>query len=186
MREARFAGGRAMAELEVIAEAKDVLEVLGDNLAQFNSDFTTTMVSLLDGYILLKHYDELCNASYTQMFTCDLSDILDKKAMAAAFPNRDAVRAAALEHTKGRVNKEAFMRNLESLKLSQVVNDYDYAVLSALIKDSSCPPVRLIEKLSKLGYGDIIVKLDFYEEDPLLTRSVLAFEQFMSLLWRQS
>jgi hypothetical protein len=158
------------------------LEILGDNLAQVNGDFTTTVVTLLDNIILLRYCDELSGMSYTQTFTCLLSNILDKKAMKDLFYTRNRMKDAALEHTKGRTNKVAFSYNLRKLKENKRISESTHDLLSEIIKDSTCPPIKLFERLTRLGYGDILVALDFYEEDPLLTRSILEFEQFISLL----
>ena len=166
-----------MAELEVVE-----FNILGDNLAQISVDLTTTTVSLLDNVILLSYYDQLTTTSYTQLFGCIIDDILDKKKMLALFPTRNVIRSAALEHTKGRTNKVAFSANLKKLLESDKINQESYDLLSNLIKDSTCPPVKLFERLTRMGYGHIIVALDFYEEDPLLTSSILEFEKFISLL----
>jgi hypothetical protein len=117
-----------------------------------------------------------------QRFNCSVSDITDKKQMVAFFPDRLAIRTKANNYTTGITNKQRFKDNLEKLHAQGRMEEAAYLELGQLIKDAHCPPVKLLERLFRMGHQTVAKDLDFYDEDPLLEKSIDLLIKFIGML----
>jgi hypothetical protein len=57
-----------------------------------------------------------------------------------------------------------------------------YLELDALIKEAHCPPVKLLERLFRMGHKTVAKDLDFYDEDPFLEKSIDLLIKFIGIL----
>jgi len=166
----------------------DYWGILMANLVKYGPDLVdivdceaTTALSFLDGVLSLIHCEE---GAYvlSQVFDCDVADILDKNQMSAYYPCRNAIRTKAHNYTKGITNKQRFKANLEKLHAQGRMEEAAYLELDELIKEAHCPPVKLLERLFRMGHQTVAKDLDFYDEDGLLEKSIDLLIKFIGML----
>jgi hypothetical protein len=157
-------------------------------LVKYNSELVdyidgdeVTSLYLLSDVLRLNHSDS-GKLTLSQSFSCEVSDLLDKKQMHSFFPDRRVMRTTAQNYTKGITNKVRFRENLDRLRADGCVEEVAYLELHELIKDAHCPPVKLLERLIRLGHITVAKDLDFYDEDPLLEKSIDLLSQFIEAL----
>lgn len=158
---------------ELVKYDHDMVDVVdGDSL---------TSIVLNDGSLSITH-SENGQMILTQSFECDVSDVLDKKQLESYYPDRLSIRVKAKNYTKGITNKTRFRENLGKLRSEGRMGEAAYLELHELIKDAHCPPVKLLERLIRLGHVTVAKDLDFYDEDPLLERSVDILQSYITHL----
>lgn len=141
----------------------------GDDLTSFALTFDNLKVSHSEGgKLVLK-----------QSFICEVTDLLDDKQLKSYYPDKRTIRVKALHYTKGITNKKRFSENLQRLRSEGRMEEAAYLELSEMIKEAHCPPIKLLERLMRMGHNSIAKELDFYDEDPLLEKSIDLLHNFI-------
>jgi hypothetical protein len=131
-----------------------------------------TNLMLLGGILSLSHF-EWAGDTFSQKFQVDsLTDIFSKEGLRKEFPDAAEARKKALEHTTGRTDKGKFRASVKALQAEGRLTDVQAYELLNLIDRTTCPPVKFLERLVRLGYDRLVGQLDIYEPDPMLIRSV--------------
>lgn len=139
----------------------------------YDDGFRSVMFAPLEGKILLYGSDIPSQTfTYTGKF--------DKRSLTDAFPDRKAACRAALHHTRGVLNKKKLYDSANRLSEKDKITVERLDVLREFIETCNCAPIRVMEKLIKMGFSDILGELDFYEESPAMLDTTQTLIDFIN------
>ena len=149
------------------------ISYLGEGNFTYNDGIMTTSIVFFEPISL---YGKIGNQSFSY------GGNLDKKEILAYFSSRDKILKSALHHKRGVINKTAVLRNADMLEKEGILSYEKAKTLIEFIKPATCAPARIVQKLIRKGYREVIPRLEIYQEIPMLTDTVDTFQDFLKEL----